>query len=146
MCRGRFQCDVPTCDNPVILPGQCCFQCPDIKLAKQDKQSTFGCTHNEVMYEVGAVWNPVVRPFGVIKCAECTCLGDGQYNCSRTKCPEVKCDHPIKKDPTDCCFVCVEEEEKVNPSSSDNLENSMQADSAGYLVEQKERSTKRKLC
>nr|AVK72284.1 chordin/sog [Isodiametra pulchra] len=116
ICEPRYTCQYPTeCDNYIIKPGECCYSCPEGQAAKN---SSSGCMHNEERHEVGDVWNPVVHPFGVIKCAECTCSGDNQVSCSRVQCPEPTCQHPIKKNPTDCCAVCVEEEEEVQVSEN----------------------------
>ncbi|XP_075258151.1 chordin-like isoform X2 [Convolutriloba macropyga] len=144
ICEGKHQCEVPTCENPVIPDGECCFKCPTQNEISKSNVGTESdsCHHSGIDYAIGEIWNPIVHPFGVIKCAECTCRGKNDVFCNRIECPKTDCSHPIKKNPTDCCSVCVEDEEKIESGkrieSSVDLENSMQADSG--FVATRERS------
>lgn len=55
----------------------------------------------------GTRWHPVVPPFGLIKCAVCTCKGaTGEVHCEKVQCPRLACARPVRANPTDCCKQC----------------------------------------
>ncbi|KAG8136237.1 hypothetical protein E2320_009199 [Naja naja] len=72
----------------------------------------------------GTHWHPVVPPFGLIKCAICTCKGTtGEVHCEKVQCPQLVCNNPIRVNPSDCCKQCPALEK-----SSSLLSDMMQAD------------------
>ncbi|XP_009881689.1 PREDICTED: chordin [Charadrius vociferus] len=55
----------------------------------------------------GTRWHPVVPPFGLIKCAICTCKGTtGEVHCEKVQCPRLPCANPVRASPSDCCKQC----------------------------------------
>ncbi|RMC02011.1 hypothetical protein DUI87_21173 [Hirundo rustica rustica] len=72
----------------------------------------------------GTRWHPVVPPFGLIKCAICTCKGTtGEVHCEKVQCPRLTCANPVRASPSDCCKQCPAPERSVP-----ELADSMQAD------------------
>ncbi|XP_063117238.1 chordin isoform X2 [Cavia porcellus] len=121
-------CPTPSCSHPVQAPDQCCPVCPE----KQDtrdlpglprSQDQGGCYFDgdRSWRAAGTRWHPVVPPFGLIKCAVCTCKGGtGEVHCEKVQCPRLACAQPVRANPTDCCKQC--------PGSHPQLGDSMQAD------------------
>ncbi|XP_070262767.1 chordin isoform X3 [Myotis yumanensis] len=74
-------CPLLSCPSPVQVPDQCCPVCPE----KQDVRDLPGLPRSRDPGEgcyfdgdrswraAGTRWHPVVPPFGLIKCAVCTC-------------------------------------------------------------------------
>ncbi|XP_067594397.1 chordin isoform X3 [Pseudorca crassidens] len=108
-------CPPPSCPSPVQEPDQCCPVCPE----KQDVGDLPGLPKNRDPGEgcyfdgdrswraAGTRWHPVVPPFGLIKCAVCTCKGGtGEVHCEKVQCPRLACAQPVRANPTDCCKQC----------------------------------------
>ncbi|XP_060006175.1 chordin isoform X3 [Lagenorhynchus albirostris] len=108
-------CPPPSCPSPVQAPDQCCPVCPE----KQDVGDLPGLPKNRDPGEgcyfdgdrswraAGTRWHPVVPPFGLIKCAVCTCKGGtGEVHCEKVQCPRLACAQPVRANPTDCCKQC----------------------------------------
>ncbi|XP_047644031.1 chordin isoform X2 [Phacochoerus africanus] len=125
-------CPPPGCPSPVQAPDQCCPVCPE----KQDIRDLPGMPRNRDPGEgcyfdgdrswraAGTRWHPVVPPFGLIKCAVCTCKGGtGEVHCEKVQCPRLACAQPVRVNPTDCCKQC-----PVGSGSHPQLGDPMQAD------------------
>ncbi|KAM6159501.1 chordin isoform 2-T2 [Erethizon dorsatum] len=125
-------CPPPGCPHPMQVPDQCCPVCPE----KQDTRDLPGLPRSRDPGEgcyfdgdrswraAGTRWHPVVPPFGLIKCAVCTCKGGtGEVYCEKVQCPRLACAQPVRAKPTDCCKQCPGEERSQPP-----LGDSMQAD------------------
>ncbi|KAM5154901.1 chordin isoform 3-T3 [Callospermophilus lateralis] len=125
-------CPPPSCPHPVQAPDQCCPVCPE----KQDARDLPGLPRSRDPGEgcyfdgdrswraAGTRWHPVVPPFGLIKCAVCTCKGGtGEVHCEKVQCPRLACAQPIRANPTDCCKQC-----PVGPGAHPQLGDPMQAD------------------
>lgn len=125
-------CPPPGCPSPVQAPDQCCPVCPE----KQDVRDLPGMPRNRDPGEgcyfdgdrswraAGTRWHPVVPPFGLIKCAVCTCKGGtGEVHCEKVQCPRLACAQPVRVNPTDCCKQC-----PVGSGSHPQLGDPMQAD------------------
>ncbi|KAF3827377.1 hypothetical protein GH733_002863 [Mirounga leonina] len=110
-------CPPPSCPSPVQAPDQCCPVCPE----KQDVRDLPGLSRTRDPGEgcyfdgdrswraAGTRWHPVVPPFGLIKCAVCTCKGGtGEVHCEKVQCPRLACAQPVRANPTDCCKQCPE--------------------------------------
>ncbi|XP_031219341.1 chordin isoform X6 [Mastomys coucha] len=73
-------CPPPSCPHPVQALDQCCPVCPE-KQRSRDLPSLPNLEPGEGCYfdgdrswrAAGTRWHPVVPPFGLIKCAVCTC-------------------------------------------------------------------------
>ncbi|XP_068402478.1 chordin isoform X9 [Eschrichtius robustus] len=125
-------CPPPSCPSPVQAPDQCCPVC----LEKQDVGDLPGLPKNRDPGEgcyfdgdrswraAGTRWHPVVPPFGLIKCAVCTCKGGtGEVHCEKVQCPRLACAQPVRANPTDCCKQC-----PVGSGAHPQLGDPMQAD------------------
>uniref|UniRef100_A0A4W2D8F1 Chordin n=1 Tax=Bos indicus x Bos taurus TaxID=30522 RepID=A0A4W2D8F1_BOBOX len=125
-------CPPPSCPSPVQAPDQCCPVCPE----KQDVKDLPGLPRNRDPGEgcyfdgdrswraAGTRWHPVVPPFGLIKCAVCTCKGGtGEVHCEKVQCPRLACAQPVRANPTDCCKQC-----PVGSGGHPQLGDPMQAD------------------
>ncbi|KAM6222797.1 chordin isoform 2-T2 [Rhynchocyon petersi] len=125
-------CPSPSCPHPVQVPDQCCPVCPE----KQDIRDRPGLPRSRDPGEgcyfdgdrswraAGTRWHPVVPPFGLIKCAVCTCKGGtGEVHCEKVQCPRLACAQPVRANPTDCCKQC-----PVVSGASPQLGDPMQAD------------------
>ncbi|KAM5277300.1 chordin isoform 10-T10 [Hipposideros larvatus] len=125
-------CPPPSCLSPVQAPDQCCPVCPE----KQDVRDLLGLPRSRDPGEgcyfdgdrswraAGTRWHPVVPPFGLIKCAVCTCKGDtGEVHCEKVQCPRLACAQPVRANPTDCCKQC-----PVGSGAHPQLGDPMQAD------------------
>ncbi|XP_025725143.1 chordin isoform X1 [Callorhinus ursinus] len=125
-------CPPPSCPSPVQAPDQCCPMCPE----KQDVRDLPGLSRTRDPGEgcyfdgdrswraAGTRWHPVVPPFGLIKCAVCTCKGGtGEVHCEKVQCPRLACAQPVRANPTDCCKQC-----PVGSGAHPQLGDPMQAD------------------
>uniref|UniRef100_A0A8C9BG24 Chordin n=1 Tax=Phocoena sinus TaxID=42100 RepID=A0A8C9BG24_PHOSS len=125
-------CPPTSCPSPVQAPDQCCPVCPE----KQDVGDLPGLPKNRDPGEgcyfdgdrswraAGTRWHPVVPPFGLIKCAVCTCKGGtGEVHCEKVQCPRLACAQPVRANPTDCCKQC-----PVGSGAHPQLGDPMQAD------------------
>ncbi|XP_037662342.1 chordin isoform X3 [Choloepus didactylus] len=125
-------CPPPSCLHPVQAPDQCCPVCPE----KQDVRDRPGLQKSRDPGEgcyfdgdrswraAGTQWHPVVPPFGLIKCAVCTCKGGtGEVHCEKVQCPRLACAQPVRVNPTDCCKQC-----PVGSGARPQLGDPMQAD------------------
>ncbi|XP_066097507.1 chordin isoform X1 [Saccopteryx bilineata] len=125
-------CPPLSCLSPVQVPDQCCPVCPE----KQDVRDLPGLLRSRDPGEgcyfdgdrswraAGTRWHPVVPPFGLIKCAVCTCKGaTGEVHCEKVQCPRLACAQPVRANPTDCCKQC-----PVGPGAHPQLGDPMQAD------------------
>ncbi|KAK1899935.1 Chordin [Dissostichus eleginoides] len=126
-------CPVLTCSKTLQPEDQCCPICDEIKEPKDMKveEHPEGCYFegDQKMHAPGTTWHPFVPPFGYIKCAVCTCKGSsGEVHCEKVTCPVLSCSHPVRRNPSDCCKECPEEER--TPPGGVGLEHSdmMQAD------------------
>nr|XP_045006187.1 chordin isoform X1 [Jaculus jaculus] len=108
-------CPPPSCQHPVQALDQCCPVCPE----KQDVRDLPGLPRSTEPGEgcyfdgdrswraAGTRWHPIVPPFGLIKCAVCTCKGGtGEVHCEKVQCPRLACAQPVRANPTDCCKQC----------------------------------------
>ncbi|XP_037381119.1 chordin isoform X3 [Talpa occidentalis] len=74
-------CPPPSCPSPVQVPDQCCPVCPekhdvrDLPGLPRSRDPGEGCYFDgdRSWRAAGTRWHPVVPPFGLIKCAVCTC-------------------------------------------------------------------------
>ncbi|XP_006869829.1 PREDICTED: chordin [Chrysochloris asiatica] len=125
-------CPLPSCPLPMQVPDQCCPVCPE----KQDIRDRLGLPKSRDPAEgcyfdgdrswraAGTRWHPVVPPFGLIKCAVCTCKGGtGEVHCEKVQCPRLACAQPVRANPTDCCKQC-----PVVSGARPQLGDPMQAD------------------
>lgn len=125
-------CPLLSCPSPVQVPDQCCPVCPE----KQDVRDLPGMPRSRDPGEgcyfdgdrswraAGTRWHPVVPPFGLIKCAVCTCKGDtGEVHCEKVQCPRLACAQPVRANPTDCCKQC-----PVGSGAHPQLGDPMQSD------------------
>ncbi|XP_059133335.1 chordin isoform X4 [Peromyscus eremicus] len=107
-------CPPPSCPHPVQALDQCCPVCPE-KQRSRDLPGLPNLEPGEGCYfdgdrswrAAGTRWHPVVPPFGLIKCAVCTCKGaTGEVHCEKVQCPRLACAQPVRANPTDCCKQC----------------------------------------
>ncbi|XP_007663441.1 chordin isoform X2 [Ornithorhynchus anatinus] len=110
-------CPLLNCPRPVQPPDRCCPVCPetlDLQVREgldQSRDPGEGCYFDgdRSWRAAGTRWHPVVPPFGLIKCAICTCKGaTGEVHCEKVQCPRLTCSQPIRANPTDCCKQCPE--------------------------------------
>uniref|UniRef100_A0A3Q3L9V9 Chordin n=1 Tax=Mastacembelus armatus TaxID=205130 RepID=A0A3Q3L9V9_9TELE len=101
-------CPTLTCSQTIQPEDKCCPIC--------DGELTVfysGCYFegDQKMHAPGTTWHPFVPPFGYIKCAVCTCKGStGEVHCEKVTCPVLTCSHPVRRNPSDCCKECPEED------------------------------------
>ncbi|XP_012969870.1 chordin isoform X5 [Mesocricetus auratus] len=124
-------CPPPSCPNPVQALDQCCPVCPEKQRGRDfpglpNPEPGEGCYFDgdRSWRAAGTRWHPVVPPFGLIKCAVCTCKGaTGEVHCEKVQCPRLACAQPVRANPTDCCKQC-----PVGSGAHANLGDPMQAD------------------
>ncbi|CAI5775985.1 chordin isoform X1 [Podarcis lilfordi] len=126
-------CPTLNCSRLVHLRDRCCPVCEEEKEtpgaprpAERAQDSSEGCYFegDKTWRGAGTHWHPVVPPFGLIKCAICTCKGaTGEVHCEKVQCPHLTCSNPIRANPSDCCKQCPAPER--SPSA---LSDMMQAD------------------
>ncbi|XP_061923916.1 chordin-like isoform X3 [Entelurus aequoreus] len=128
-------CPVLTCTRTIQPDDKCCPICDerkepkDIKALEKVEENPEGCYFegDQKMHAPGTTWHPFVPPFGYIKCAVCTCKGStGEVHCEKVTCPVLTCSHPVRRNPSDCCKECPDEEEKTLGGLEDS--DMMQAD------------------
>ncbi|XP_037332499.2 chordin [Pungitius pungitius] len=112
-------CPPLSCSRTVQPEDECCPRCDeseepqDMKVAERVDENPEGCYFegDQKMHAPGTTWHPFVPPFGYIKCAVCTCKGSsGEVHCEKVTCPLLTCSHPVRRNPSDCCKECPEEE------------------------------------
>ncbi|XP_029964425.1 chordin [Salarias fasciatus] len=112
-------CPALTCSRTVQPEDQCCPVCDerkepkDMKAPEKVEENPEGCYFegDQKMHAPGTTWHPFVPPFGYIKCAICTCKGStGEVHCEKVTCPLLTCSHPVRRNPSDCCKECPEED------------------------------------
>uniref|UniRef100_A0A3Q3FU86 Chordin n=1 Tax=Labrus bergylta TaxID=56723 RepID=A0A3Q3FU86_9LABR len=113
-------CPVLTCTRTIQPEDKCCPICDgekkepkDMKAPERIEENPEGCYFegDQKMHAPGTTWHPFVPPFGYIKCAVCTCKGSsGEVHCEKVTCPVLTCTHPVRRNPSDCCKECPEEE------------------------------------
>ncbi|KAM8904369.1 chordin-like [Spinachia spinachia] len=112
-------CPPPSCSRTVQPEDECCPRCGDseepndMKVPERVEEHPEGCYFegDQKMHAPGTTWHPFVPPFGYIKCAVCTCKGSsGEVHCEKVTCPLLTCSHPVRRNPSDCCKECPEEE------------------------------------
>ncbi|KAM5293184.1 chordin isoform 2-T2 [Ctenodactylus gundi] len=125
-------CPSPSCPHPVQAPDQCCPVCPekqdgrDLPALPRSRDPGEGCYFDgdRSWRAAGTKWHPIVPPFGLIKCAVCTCKGGtGEVHCEKVQCPRLACAQPVRANPTDCCKQC-----PVGSGTHPQLGDPMQAD------------------
>uniref|UniRef100_A0AAQ6A4W7 Chordin n=1 Tax=Amphiprion ocellaris TaxID=80972 RepID=A0AAQ6A4W7_AMPOC len=93
-------CPVLTCSRTIQPDDKCCPVCDGCYFEGDQK-----------MHAPGTTWHPFVPPFGYIKCAVCTCKGStGEVHCEKVTCPALTCSQPVRRNPSDCCKECPEED------------------------------------
>nr|XP_016852979.1 PREDICTED: chordin [Anolis carolinensis] len=124
-------CQPLNCTQQVQPRDQCCPVCDEGKTRQDETQQHQvgdgdGCYFegDKTWREAGTHWHPVVPPFGLIKCAVCTCKGaTGEVHCEKVQCPALNCRNPIRAKPSDCCKQCPASEKSLS-----SLSDMMQAD------------------
>ncbi|XP_044290593.1 chordin [Varanus komodoensis] len=123
-------CQPLNCSQLVHPRDQCCPLCEEKKedgqRAEKARDSSEGCYFDgdKTWRGAGTRWHPVVPPFGLIKCAICTCKGStGEVHCEKVQCPHLACSNPVRVNPSDCCKQCPASEQ--SPLA---LSDMMQAD------------------
>uniref|UniRef100_A0A8C5PHH7 Chordin n=1 Tax=Leptobrachium leishanense TaxID=445787 RepID=A0A8C5PHH7_9ANUR len=125
-------CQPLNCTDPIQLPLQCCPVCEEkkenteVKKIERPRGSNEGCFSigDRSWKAAGTDWNPVIPPFGLMKCAVCTCKGSTEVQCKRVTCPPVTCSNPVRNSTSDCCKQCPAEEKRPV-----EMRDRMQADS-----------------
>uniref|UniRef100_A0A7N8XMP8 Chordin n=1 Tax=Mastacembelus armatus TaxID=205130 RepID=A0A7N8XMP8_9TELE len=112
-------CPTLTCSQTIQPEDKCCPICDerkeskDMKALERVEENPEGCYFegDQKMHAPGTTWHPFVPPFGYIKCAVCTCKGStGEVHCEKVTCPVLTCSHPVRRNPSDCCKECPEED------------------------------------
>ncbi|XP_059711660.1 chordin isoform X3 [Haemorhous mexicanus] len=125
-------CQPLNCTHQVHPEELCCPICEEKKTEQEElkleraRDSSEGCYFDgdKTWRGSGTRWHPVVPPFGLIKCAICTCKGTtGEVHCEKVQCPRLTCANPVRASPSDCCKQCPAPEKSVL-----ELADSMQAD------------------
>ncbi|XP_066475816.1 chordin [Tiliqua scincoides] len=122
-------CQPLNCSQLMHLEDRCCPVCEEKKEIvdrQRARDSSEGCYFDgdKTWRGAGTRWHPVVPPFGLIKCAICTCKGaTGEVHCEKVQCPRLTCSNPIRASPSDCCKQCPAPEN--SPSAFSDM---MQAD------------------
>ncbi|RDD46613.1 Chordin-like protein 2 [Trichoplax sp. H2] len=129
----KNKCEKPTCQNPSVLPGRCCPQCPDdpeVMAATSSPPASYQqptCHFLGKDYNSGQCWLSTDKrklPTATRdrQCIECNCISGGVF-CSPRKCPILKCKNQIQNNNT-CCPVCKDESFKTEMSPCANMGNS----------------------
>ncbi|XP_025926775.1 chordin [Apteryx rowi] len=125
-------CQPLNCSRQVHPEERCCPVCEERKAGQEElkaeraRDSSEGCYFDgdKTWRGSGTRWHPVVPPFGLIKCAICTCKGTtGEVHCEKVQCPRLTCANPVRASPSDCCKQCPAPEQSVP-----ELADTMQAD------------------
>nr|XP_021148788.1 chordin [Columba livia] len=125
-------CQPLNCTRQVHPEELCCPICEEKKTGQEEQRlerardSSEGCYFDgdKTWRGSGTRWHPVVPPFGLIKCAICTCKGTtGEVHCEKVQCPRLTCANPVRVSPSDCCKQCPAPEKSVP-----ELADTMQAD------------------
>ncbi|XP_065495745.1 chordin isoform X1 [Caloenas nicobarica] len=125
-------CQPLNCTRQVHPEELCCPICEEKKMGQEElrleraRDSSEGCYFDgdKTWRGSGTRWHPVVPPFGLIKCAICTCKGTtGEVHCEKVQCPRLTCANPVRASPSDCCKQCPAPEKSVP-----ELADTMQAD------------------
>ncbi|XP_008283008.1 chordin isoform X2 [Stegastes partitus] len=112
-------CPALTCSRTIQPDDKCCPVCDDrrdpkdMKAPERVEEHPEGCYFegDQKMHAPGTTWHPFVPPFGYIKCAVCTCKGStGEVHCEKVTCPALTCSQPVRRNPSDCCKECPEED------------------------------------
>ncbi|XP_019388067.1 PREDICTED: chordin [Crocodylus porosus] len=123
-------CQPLNCTRQVHPDNRCCPVCEEKKpgqdapKAEKARDSSEGCYFDgdKTWRGAGTQWHPVVPPFGLIKCAVCTCKGaTGEVHCEKVQCPRLSCTNPVRLSPSDCCKQCPAPE-KSPPELSDMMQ------------------------
>uniref|UniRef100_A0A8C3F0U5 Chordin n=1 Tax=Chrysemys picta bellii TaxID=8478 RepID=A0A8C3F0U5_CHRPI len=120
-------CQPLNCTQQVHLEDRCCPVCEGTGhqgWAEKARDSSEGCYFDgdKTWRGAGTRWHPVVPPFGLIKCAICTCKGaTGEVHCEKVQCPRLTCSNPVRVSPSDCCKQCPAPE-KSPPELSDMMQ------------------------
>ncbi|XP_078275752.1 kielin/chordin-like protein isoform X1 [Rhinoraja longicauda] len=86
-CLSR-RCPPLLCNDPFLLPGSCCLQCP---------APPAECLYSGILYiHTQHFYDPLD------KCRSCMC-NNGTVTCQRKPCAPLQCSHPILQD---CCRTC----------------------------------------
>ncbi|XP_073919670.1 kielin/chordin-like protein isoform X4 [Castor canadensis] len=88
-CLAR-RCPPLSCPEPIVVPGDCCPQCPAVPAGCPRPGSAVPACHQEH-------FTPPGDP-----CRRCLCL-NGSVSCQRLPCPPAPCAHP-RQGP--CCPFC----------------------------------------
>ncbi|XP_061308351.1 chordin isoform X1 [Pezoporus flaviventris] len=125
-------CQPLNCTRQLHPEDLCCPICEEKKTGQEElkleraRDSSEGCYFDgdKTWRGSGTRWHPVVPPFGLIKCAICTCKGTtGEVHCEKVQCPRLTCANPVRVSPSDCCKQCPAPEKSVP-----ELADTMQAD------------------
>ncbi|CAN9511148.1 unnamed protein product [Ophioblennius macclurei] len=128
-------CPVLSCSRTIQPQDKCCPICDEreetknMKAPEKVEEHPEGCYFegDQKMHAPGTTWHPFVPPFGYIKCAICTCKGStGEVHCEKVTCPPLTCSHPVRRNPSDCCKECPEEDRGAPGQQHRDM---MQADS-----------------
>uniref|UniRef100_A0A8C4VVE9 Chordin n=1 Tax=Gopherus evgoodei TaxID=1825980 RepID=A0A8C4VVE9_9SAUR len=113
-------CQPLNCTQQVHLEDRCCPVCEG-KPGRAESREGCYFDGDKTWRGAGTRWHPVVPPFGLIKCAICTCKGaTGEVHCEKVQCPRLTCSNPVRVSPSDCCKQC--------PGAPPELSDMMQAD------------------
>ncbi|XP_065604134.1 chordin isoform X1 [Cyrtonyx montezumae] len=123
-------CQPLNCTRQVHPEELCCPICEEKKTEQEElkleraRDSSEGCYFDgdKTWRGSGTRWHPVVPPFGLIKCAICTCKGTtGEVHCEKVQCPRLTCANPVRANPSDCCKQCPAPEKSI-PELADGMQ------------------------
>ncbi|CAH1781024.1 unnamed protein product [Owenia fusiformis] len=82
------------------------------------------CTFDGLERQIGEVWHPELRPFGLMPCINCTCIEGAKVKCDSKECEKVHCNN-LQTVPGKCCPVC---QDNTPPSQDkDSFENTFES-------------------